>query len=500
MLTGNYFREYSPDKEVLIDAITGSKVTLSELKEKTAKVRNYLRHCGFGKKEKAFVLLRNSIDYAVTLLALFDTDITIIPVNPRINEFKFNYLLKHSGARFLITSNEILNTNTWLNHSRCKTITTEKIFEAQPARPGDLSGFDPAFSGGDETKLILYTSGTTGSPKGVMLSKDAVQNKIEGLVDLLHFNQSDAYFSFLPYSSGHGMIPGLLVPLLSGCKVYTTEFNPFIAPVFWELIEKYGINYFTSVPSILALLKDYSNVPKEKPAALKSIFSASDNLPVGLIEWYRNALGLTIRNCYGLTETASWAAVTADNDPLKGKANYAGKAFNAEIASFDSGGKRLPAGAKGELKVKSACNMQGYYNNKAETDAAFSGGFINTGDCGYVDSEGRVFILGRKKHIIIRNGINIYPPEVDQAFLEHPDVAECASFGIADKKYGEKLIVALAARSTQYTINDYLEFAGQKLPVYLLPDDIVIMDSLPKGETGKIVIDEIRKKYIITLK
>ena len=496
-----FFEEFShrfpKSGKLITDVQDKSSIDLAGFKKKVRSAYRYFSALPHSSGDKVVLFLDNSIDYMAVLIALFDVDLVLVPLNPRLNRIKTAYLARHSRSKFLITSQAILDRNTWLKELPCRTVLTDEIFRSVP-EPGEASrALRKCQIPKKGLKFILYTSGTIGNPKGVMLSGESVRLKILSLIGLLNFRPGTAFFSFLPFFSGHGMLPGMLVPFLSGCRMYLARFDPFLTFRFWDMVKKYRIHYFTAVPGILALLKEHiGGFRKKDLKCLRTIFSASSRLPQAVYDWYAGHLGIYIRNCYGLTEAVSWISV--NQDAGKGeKAHCVGKALGADIGVFNGKGKRLGPNEPGEFRVKSPYNMLGYFSNQKETRSCMTGGgFFKTGDTGYIDPKGKIFFLDRIKRIIIKNGINVYPLEIDQAFLEHPGIKDSVSFGVPDERYGEAIITALKVRDPQRSKKKYFRHAMEKLPAFLVPQDIFFPKDFPRGATGKVKVESLRKQYL----
>ncbi|MFH1209124.1 MAG: class I adenylate-forming enzyme family protein [Candidatus Omnitrophota bacterium] len=497
MFFETFSRHFPRSGKLIIDVQDKSSIDLAGFRKKVRSVYRYFSALPHSPGDKVILFLENSIDHMAVLLALFDVDLVLVPLNPRLNRAKTAYLVRHSRSKWLITSQAIFDRNEWLQELPCRTILMDEIFRFAP-EPGEASRailqYQPRK---EDLKFILYTSGTIGNPKGVMLSRESVRMKISNLIDLLNFRPGTAFFSFLPFFSGHGMIPGMLVPFLSGCRMHIARFDPFLGVQFWNVVKKYRIHCFTAVPGILALLKEHiGGFRKKNLKCLRTVFSASSQLPQAVYDWYAGHLGIYIRNCYGLTETASWISV--NKDAGKGeKAHCVGKPLGADIGVFDGKGRRLRPNETGEFRVKSPYNMLGYFRNQRETRSCMAeGGFLKTGDTGSIDPKGKIFFLDRIKQIIIKNGINVYPLEIDQAFLEHPDIKDSVSFGVPDERYGEAIITALRVRDSKGSKKKYYRHAMKKLPAFLVPQDIFFPKDLPRGVTGKVKVESLRKQYL----
>lgn len=497
MFTDKFARNLPKNGAIIFDIHSNDSVDLAGFKKKIALVNYYFSAIKHVKEDVAILFLENSIDYIVVLIAFFDIDIVAVPLNPQLNKAKAEYLINHARAKFILTSHDILIRNEWLKKTGRRIILTREIFESA-SKPSQAShAACRCKTWPEDLKFIMYTSGTVGNPKGAMLSKKSVELKILSLIKALNLKPGANFFSFLPFFFAHGMISGMLVPFLSGCRMYIGKFDAFLAFKFWALVKKHRINYFTSVPSILALLKEQiGDIRKPDLKCLRVVFSASSQLPQFIYDWYYDYLDIRIRNCYGLTETVSWISVNT-NPGKQEKANCVGKALGDCLWVFDKNGKRLTHNQIGEFRLKSPFNMLGYFKNRKATKSCVTAdGFFKTGDTGYIDAAGKVFILGRIKHIIIKNGINVYPLEIDQVFLRHPDVKDSISFGVPDDRYGEKIITALIVEDSDRSKDKYYKYAMENLSNSLMPNDIFFPEALPRGQTGKVMVGIIKKQYV----
>lgn len=497
MLIDEFSCNFPKSGKIIFDVQNNCFVDFAGFKKKVSLVYHYFSSIRHTKEDKVVLFLENSIDCITALIALFDVNIVVIPLNPSLNETKTAYLIRHSQTKFIVTSQETLSRNEWLKKLDCQIILMREIFQFIAGSSETSHITCKCLAQESDLKFIMYTSGTVGDPKGVMLSKKSVKRKILSLIKILNFKPGARFFSFLPFFSGHGMIPGMLVPFLSGCRMYIGKFDAFLAFRFWALVKKHRINLFSSVPSILALLKEQiGDIRKQDLKCLQYIFSASSGLPQSVYDWYCDYLGIRIRNCYGLTETASWVSVNMNPGKLE-LANCVGKVLGGDIGVFDKKGKRLKYNQIGEFRIKSPFNMSGYFKNQKATKSCIAAkGFLKTGDTGYIDHRGKIFILSRIKHIIIKNGINVYPLEIDQVFLKHPDVKDSISFGVPDEHYGEKIITALIVTDSDKSKDRYYKYAMENLPSFLIPNDIFFPETLPRGQIGKVMVDTIRNQYL----
>ena len=231
MLIEEFSGNHIENKDIIFDLHYGSSIGLSGLKNAVTRAISYFEvEVGLKSADKVALFLENSLDYVIIFLALLETEAIIVPLNPKLNKEKLEFYLRHSEARLLITSEECLKKNAWLRDLEIRALLAEDVIKASAALSAGAVLRGPDLLSKDSAKFIFYTSGTTGNPKGVVLSGRAVKNKIISLVGLLRLSPSEAFFSFLPFYSGHGLIPGMLVPLLSGCRMYIERFDPFLVP------------------------------------------------------------------------------------------------------------------------------------------------------------------------------------------------------------------------------------------------------------------------------
>lgn len=340
----------------------------------------------------------------------------------------------------------------------------------------------------DALALMLYTSGTTGTPKGVMHSHRTVISNLDRIREVFAMREDYVALCLLPTHFGHGLICNCLATFNYGGTL--TLCRPFDLPLvsrLWEVIEVCKVNLFSSVPAVVRLLlRVAERQDRAKLRSLEFVTCASAPLRAEDASAFTAKLGVPLLNCYGITETASWTAYSPrSNERDLDSVGLPGP--GCEIAAFDPGGKRLPPGSEGELRVRSPSVMLGYYRAPELTAAAIQDGWFCTGDLGKVDAQGRVFILGRIKELIIRAGLNIYPAEVDAALCAHPEVHEAFSTSLEDPLLGEK-VVAVVVRKPDgaVTEKELIAFCRGQLAAYKCPERICFVEAVPKTSRGKV--------------
>lgn len=336
----------------------------------------------------------------------------------------------------------------------------------------------------EDLGAILYTSATTGDPKGVRLSFDnLIQNALTCAAHA-RLDHRHVFLSVLPQFHSFGFTAMTVVPLMLGATVrYLPRFSP--AAVV-DALSEHRVGVFMAVASMYAALLRLKGAGKEEFASLHLAISGGEPLPPRVSEAFAERFGVEIQEGYGLTETSP---VVSLNMPWARRPTSVGRPLpGITVSAVDTEGRQLPPGAEGELTVTGHCVMQGYHNRPAETAGVLRGGRFFTGDLGRVDSDGFVYITGRVKDLIIVGGENVYPREIENVLCEHPAVAEAAVIGVPDELRGETPAAFVILREGAATTETELRaFCRQHLAGYKQPRSVQICSELPRGPTGKIL-------------
>jgi acyl-CoA synthetase (AMP-forming)/AMP-acid ligase II len=319
----------------------------------------------------------------------------------------------------------------------------------------------------EDHALLLYTSGTTGRPKGAVFTHQALATKLGAITQWFGFDESFTSLCLLPTHFGHGLICNCLSVFdYGGTLVIAPPFNLDLLGKLWSLVERHGVNHFSSVPTIVRLLNQHaSRRPVQIPRSLKWVTCASAPLWIEDIQEFERHFGVPLLNCYGLTETSGWSACSR-NDPERNLASV-GMPLACEMRVVG-----------GELQIKGPALM---------SSDAIEDGWFATGDIGEIDASGAVFLRSRVKELIIRAGKNIYPAEVDNALMTHPAVAEACTVGLDDELLGEKVAACVVrAEGVSISEKELIAHAQQTLAAYKCPQRIVFVDKIPKTSRGKV--------------
>jgi long-chain acyl-CoA synthetase len=425
-------------------------------------------------RDRLGIYLPASGGFFISFLGTLAAGKVAVPLNLFLAPEELSAIIAHSGIDLVITCSQLAEK---LDGIAVKTILAEELpagpEESQPA-PADL----------DDLAVLLYTSGSTGSPKGVRLSHRNLLANANAAAKATGFRPEDVVLGALPPFHTFALTTTVLAPLLSGASVVNTpRFHPENA---LDLMAAEGISVLLGVPSMYRLM---ARAQKSKPRNLKNlrlVASGGERLPEKIRRKFEQAFGVEICEGYGMTECSP---VVAINRPDRNKPGTVGPPLeHLEVVIVDDDGQHLPADSDGEIWVRGDSVMAGYLDNEAETEKALHpDGWLRTGDIGRLDTDGFLSITGRIKELIIVGGENVHPSEVEDAALSHPGVAECSAIGIENEQRGEQIVLAVVSAAQKPATPDEIKaHCRQLLAAYKIPRKIIILEELPKGHTGKV--------------
>lgn len=423
------------------------------------------------------VLLLNSQKYVTTLLGVWKAGKTPVPLNYLLPPQDLAFIIRDSGMSALITSQffaQAVAAVKPLFGDKGVILMADAPDFAPPAKLEPVPYRDPA--------LYLYTSGTTGKPKGVVLSHSNLATNVESCQLAGEFDQRDSFLCLLPFFHTYAITGTILLPLLQGSKmVLVDRFQP---TKVMKLIEDHAISVFLAIPSMYRVLAHSEG--DFKLDSVRFPISGGEPLPLAVAEAFEKRFGVPIFEGYGQTEASP---VITLNVPAKRKSGTVGPALpGVEIAIWDE--QKSPVGTDviGEIMVRGPNVMQGYYNLPDETAKTITREWLHTGDLGKMDSEGFVTITGRKKDLIISAGENIYPREIEDVLAQHPKVKEVAVIGVKDEVRGEVPKAFVIAREGMTVDEKELRhFCRENLAGYKVPKHFAVVPDLPRTPTGKVL-------------
>ena len=353
--------------------------------------------------------------------------------------------------------------------------------------------FTSADSPSDDTAALIYTSGTTGDPKGAMITHANFLAECEATLEHITTTEGDRFATLVPFFHVYGLAIGLVVSLFRGCgSVLFPQYSP---RQFLKRMGEEKVSILIAIPTQYHHLLLAAKRKAFDQGSLKHCISGAAPLPVKVIQAFKETFGVDIIEGYGLTETTAAVAVNPQERTKPGSVGIPVKGVQIKIV--DDQGNALPPNQTGEILVKGKVVMKGYYNLPEETQAVIKDGWLYTGDIGYQDEEGYIYITDRKKDIIIKGGFNISPAEIETLLCTHPKVKEAAVVGHKEKEGREEAIkvFVVTAKNEEITPAEIIGFCRTNLAPYKVPDEVEFREGLPNSATGKVLRKELRQGY-----
>ena len=467
-------------------------LTYAELARANGQAAALLREAGVGPGDRVALMLPNVLAFPVFFYGSLAVGAAVVPMNPLLKSREVAYYLGDSGAS-VIFAWEPDGGRGGQGRGRYR----------RPGDPGGGAGrADACWATGsrwrtgpsaadDDDAVILYTSGTTGVPKGAELTHANLYKNAEvTTTTLLTAGPGDVIMGCLPLFHVFGLTCGMNASVISGATL--TLLPRFDAGKALEMIGREKVTIFEGVPTMYSALLHHPDRATADVSSLRLCVSGGAALPVEVLREFEEAFGCPILEGYGLSETSP---VASFNHPdRERKAGSIGTPIaGVEMRAVDDAGADVPPGEVGEIAIRGHNVMKGYWGKPDATAAAIPDGWFRTGDLARIDEDGYFFIVDRKKELIIRGGYNVYPREIEEALHEHPAVAEVAVVGIPHDSLGEEVGAAVALKPGATATPDELQaFAKSRVAAYKYPRHVWLVDQLPKGPTGKILRREVK--------
>jgi acyl-CoA synthetase (AMP-forming)/AMP-acid ligase II/acyl carrier protein len=453
-------------------------------------VRKSLNAFGLGRNDRVVIVLDNGPEMALAFMAVASCA-TAVPLNPAYRTDEFKFYLSRLNAKAIIVNAEDQTDVKELGHSLGLS-----IIELVPQQQAEAGIFElhcattravpqTGFADTDDVALILHTSGTTSAPKIVPLTHKNICAMAKNNQVALELNAADLCLNIMPLFHSTGLVGVILSSLISGAGVVCPP--GFYAPQFFGWLSEFRPTWFTAVPSMYQaiLARARNNSHEAVGGSLRFIRSSSSALPQQLMSELEQVFRVPVIESYGMTECGMIACNPLP--PSKRKPRSAGVATSIDIKIVDQKDHERACGAEGEIVVRGACVISRYEAEAEVNQQSFTNGWFRTGDQGFIDDEGYLFITGRLKEIINRGGEKIAPLEVDQALLEHPLVEQAVTFPVANELLGEEVAAAVVLSSDGVvTEMDLREFVSSRLAPFKVPRQILIVSEIPKGSFGKL--------------
>jgi len=479
-----------PDRVALrMDDLT---LTYGQLHEAAARMSALLAARGVRPGDRVGIMLPNVPAFPVSFYGALAAGAVVVPMNPLLKSREVAYYLGDSGARVVLAWQAAAGEAA----KGAADAGAEAIAVETPDLAGLLAGFAPATGDpgrhDDDDAVILYTSGTTGRPKGAELTHAGLVRNAEITArTLLKNHAGDVTMGCLPLFHVFGLTCGLNATVAAaGTLTLLPRFDP--ARVL-EIIQRDAVTIFEGVPTMYAAMLHLPQADPAMAASLRVCVSGGASLPVEILRGFEEKFGCMILEGYGLSETSPVASFNHPDQERK-PGSIGTPIEGVEMRLIDNEWDTVPDGEIGEIAIRGHNVMKGYWNKPEATAEAISpDGWFRTGDMARVDSDGYYFIVDRKKDLIIRGGFNVYPREIEEVLHEHPAVAEVAVIGIPHPELGEEVGAAVALKpDASATPGELREFARDRVAAYKYPRRVWLVDALPKGPTGKILRREVR--------
>jgi len=477
------FANADPSRKCLVGTQPELTIDYRGLAGQVDRLADRFAASGLQPGDRVGIVLPNGPEFIVAFLAVTHARLTAAPFNEAHKAGEFAALFEDGEIRALVTR----GANAGLKEAAAKLdlpiwpLSIDSTGEVEIEIPQQNRGSREAPKP-DDVALFLHTSGTTSKPKGVPLTHGNIMYSVANIAEGYKLTPDDCTLLVMPLFHVHGLIGATLSTLYSSGTIVAPE--RFSASAFWPIAKTHRATWYSAVPTIhrTLLLRADSDAPSK--SGFRFIRSCSSALAPAILKELETRFRADVLEAYGMTEACHQIA-TNPLPPFEHKPGSVGKGGRVDVAIMDAQRNILPAGEAGEVAIKGPNVMGGYYRNPDANAAAFADGYLRTGDRGMIDQDGYIFLIGRIKELINRAGEKISPVEIDAALLSHPAVAEAASFGAPDHKYGEEVCAAVILKA-ETTASELQEHCRNQLADFKVPRTIHIVSELPKTATGKI--------------
>jgi long-chain acyl-CoA synthetase len=460
------------------------------LDQAAARVSAMVKSKGVEVGDRVGVMLPNVPYFPAVYYGVLRAGAVVVPMNVLLKGREVAFYLSDAGVKLLFAWHDFLDAA----QQGAQEAGNVEVISVKPGEiEGEIFAHDPdediAERGGDDTAVILYTSGTTGKPKGAELTHANLRKNVSAAVKLFSLGEGDMIFGGLPLFHSFGQTCTMNAAVCSGAGVtLLPRFDPAKA---LEILERDGCTVFEGVPTMYGALLNHPDCQQHDYSKLRLCASGGASMPVEVMRGFEEAFGCKVLEGYGLSETSPIASFNHPDRERK-PGSIGTPLEGVEMKVVDDDGNEVATGEIGEILIKGHNVMKGYWKRDDATAEAIKDGWFATGDMAKVDDDGYFFIVDRKKELIIRGGYNVYPREIEEVLYEHPAVREAAVVGIPHDDLGEEVGAAVAlkdgASADEEELKAYME---ENVASYKYPRKIWFVDELPKGPTGKILKREI---------
>ncbi|HYW03289.1 MAG TPA: long-chain fatty acid--CoA ligase [Gammaproteobacteria bacterium] len=492
-----------PDREALVYGDT--RLTSSQLDERVRRLADALAARGVRQGDRVAALMLNSNAFIETLFACARLGAIFVPINFRLSPAEIRYVLDDAGAHLVVyhdlfadllaparEGTELLHAIR-VNEGAAAVAASDEDYETVLAAGDPERPAAPVVQ--DDVHLMMYTSGTTGRPKGAMLTHgNSTWNAFNLLLHGSALGTGDTVLTVAPMFHIGGLNVHTLPAIYKGTRVVlAARFDPAAT---LERVQRERVTTLFLVPAMWLAISRVPDFDEYDLSSLHTLLSGGAPCPIPVIEFFQGR-GLRFQEGFGMTETAPNASILDNADAVRKHGSVGKPLMHMEMRIVDESDRDVAEGETGELLVRGPNVFAGYWNRPEATREAFRGGWFHTGDLARRDDEGFYYIVDRKKDMLISGGENVYPTEVEQVLFRHPAVQEVAVVGIPDEKWGEVPMAIIVPREAgaSLTLEDVQDFCAGKLARFKIPRKVEMVEQLPRNAAGKVLKRELRSRF-----
>ncbi len=497
------------DHEALVE--DDVRWTFTELRDEVHRTARALMAHGVDSGDRVAIWAPNIREFVLVALGAHQVGAVVVPINTRWKGREAGYALDKAGATTLFTVTDFLDTD-YISLLDDAGVTVDEIVVLRGSVPEGAVSFDDYLAaadqvdaetlaartaeiGGDDPCHIMFTSGTTGLPKGVVLRHGTICRGYNDWADLVGLREGDRYLIINPFFHSFGMNAGFLACLMKGATIVPQAV--FDVPAVMKRVPEEKISVLPGPPAIYQTILNHPDLADFDMSTLRLAVTGAAPVPVEMIHAMRENLGFeTIITAYGLTETHGLVTACRGDDPPEIISGTSGRAMpDLEVSVVDDDGNEMPRGEPGEIVARGYLLMDGYLDDPENTaDIIDADGWLHTGDIGVMDEDGYVDITDRKKDMFIVGGFNAYPAEIENLLLAHDNIAQVAVIGIPDDRMGEVgMAFVVAAEGTSPDPDEIIAWAREEMANYKVPRRVEIIDELPLNASNKVLKTELHK-------
>ncbi|MDT5139774.1 MAG: hypothetical protein QOD58_4036 [Mycobacterium sp.] len=491
----------SPQLEAYVEPSTNVRMTYAEMNALANRCANLLTSLGIGEGDRVALLMPNSVEFCCLFYGAAKIGAVAVPLNTRLAAPEVAFILSDSGSRVVIygdASATVVDAIKADTESCCAVsdwVAAAGGVDSLGERLKVSAATEPASEyGGADNLFIMYTSGTTGHPKGVVHTHDSVHSAASAWCATIDVRYQDRLLLPLPMFHVAALTTVIFCAMRGASLISMPQFD---AMKVWSLIVDERVSIGGAVPAILNFMRQVPQFAELDAPDFRYFITGGAPMPEALIKLYA-AKNMEVVQGYALTESCGGGTLLLSEDALR-KAGSAGRATMFTDVRVRSDDGVISERGEGEVVIKSDILLKEYWNRPDATRDAFDNGWFRTGDIGEIDDEGYLFIKDRLKDMIISGGENVYPAEIESVIIGIPGVSEVAVIGLADEKWGEIACAIVVADQSEVSEQQIVEFCGTRLARYKLPKKVIFAEAIPRNPTGKILKRVLREQYSVTV-